>query len=92
MIKLLLFLSAFLILTLGVYLLTASKKFLLLMNEEEPEENIQFLRRFAKFYILLSLIGFIVASMDLNLFSLCYIFGLLMISAIFASMFVKKIK
>lgn len=91
MTRILLFVSAILILILGIYFLKRANMFMPLMNAEDSEENIQFLHRFAKFYIMLSFIGFFVAFMDLNFFSLIYILGSLIISMVFTVMLSKKI-
>ncbi|MFK4566626.1 hypothetical protein [Enterococcus sp. UD-01] len=91
MIQVLIFLSAILLVIIGIFLLKRNTLFLAFMHNDPTEENQQFLRQFGYFYLALAIIGLLVGVFDLKLFSLFYIFGLFAISAVFSFMLAKKI-
>ena len=91
MIRILIFVSVALLVIIGLYLLKRATVFLPIMHKGTSDSNKQFLHQFGIFYLLLAVIGVLVAIFDIKIFSLLYIFSLLVISAIFSVMFAKKI-
>ncbi|MTD42332.1 hypothetical protein GIX45_27635 [Erwinia sp. CPCC 100877] len=91
MIQVLIFLSAILLVTIGIFLLKRNTLFLVFLHNDPTEENQHFLRQFGYLYLVLAIIGLLVSLFNLKLFCLFYLFGLFAISAIFSLMLAKKI-
>lgn len=92
MTRLVIFLSAILLILLSFFLLKKTAILFPLMRENETQQNKQFLQKFAYFDLALALLGILAGLLNQFYVSLLYIILLLLSSAIFSLLFSKKIR
>ncbi|MHC5229905.1 hypothetical protein ACYSNW_16705 [Enterococcus sp. LJL99] len=92
MLRLVIFLSAGLLILLSFFLLKKTTIFLSLMRDDEILQNRQFLQKSAYFDLFLALLGILAGILNQFYVSLLYIILLLVSSAVFSLLFSKKIR
>ncbi|MBP2099416.1 hypothetical protein [Enterococcus rivorum] len=91
MIRLLLVLFVGLLFGVGTYLLKKPENLSILMKKDKENENKQFLKQFSSIFLFLAVLGLMVIVFNRTIFSLSYIFFILILSTTFSLLFAQKI-
>lgn len=91
MIRFSLFIFVILLFALGLYLRKKPETFAILIKNSDELENKHFFKKFGFIFLFLAILGIIVLFFNRTIFSLSYIFFILVISTTFSLLFAQKI-